>query len=381
LTEAVWFGESLYAVAQGGLYSTSDGFDWVEEHDATVGLSVGNTLVDTDGSTLVVATLSEPEIIGSVACSQPGDLIQVDVLDDQGVWTSSQIELPITRPSTSSGCLNFWMGDIAVGPAGILVAGSISAEVPYEAIILEQLGQEVVYSLDSVSPAGDTMVVVSGGGARTDVIDLAELGLADQISEFADYASEVIGSRGTGFMWFGEQPFAWWSADGQVWTEVDRSGGPMLDHQIQFVMATESGFLVTSDANTTQEFVEGSIWRAASAVSGDVHRWGDRLVVEGPNGVSLLDDPEQVLIPKDAVAGFKLYFGEMGVIGGRGEGYEQLATHESFFFSAEGTTWETWIPPEFETMDQWINLVGVGDNFVVLSDWASGTLWIGTVNE
>jgi hypothetical protein len=273
------------------------------------------------------------------------------------------------------------MGDIAVGPAGILVAGSISAEVPYEAIILEQFGQEVVDSLDSVSPVGDTMVVVSGGGARTDVIDLAELGLADQISEFADYAREVIGSSGTGFMWFGEQPFAWWSADGQVWTEVDRSGGPMLDHQIQFVMATESGFLVTSDANTTQEFVEGSIWRAASAVSGDVHRWGDRLVVEGPNGVSLLDDPEQVLIPKDAVAGFKLYFGEMGVIGGRGEGYEQLATHESFFFSAEGTTWETWIPPEFETMDQWINLVGVGDNFVVLSDWASGTLWIGTVNE
>jgi hypothetical protein len=401
LTEAVWFGGSLYAVAQGGLYSTSDGFVWVEENDATVGLGVGNTLLDTDGSTLVVATLSEPEIIGSVYCSQPGDLIHVDVLDDQGVWTSSQIDLPITRPSTSSGCLNFWMGDIAVGPAGILVAGSISAEVPYEAIILEQFGQEVVDSLDSVSPVGDTMVVVSGGGARTDVIDLAELGLADQISEFADYAREVIGSSGTGFMWFGEQPFAWWSADGQVWTEVDRSGGPMLDHQIQFVMATESGFLVTSEANTTQELVEGSIWRAASAVSGNVHRWGDRLVVEGPNGVSLLDDPEQVLIPKDAVAGYKLYFGEMGVIGvrgegyerrlatrgemgvigGRGEGYELLVTDEPIFFSANGTTWETWIPPEFETMDQWVNLVGVGDNFVVLSDWVSGTLWIGTVNE
>jgi hypothetical protein len=158
----------------------------------------------------------------------------------------------------------------------------------------------------------------------------------------------------------------------------------MLDRQIQFVMATESGFLVTSTANTTQELVEGSIWRAASAVSGNVHRWGDRLVVEGPNGVSLLDDPEQVLIPKDAVAGYELYFGEMGVIGVRGEGYErfyEVSLDEPWFFSAEGATWETWIPPEFETLDQSINLVGVGDNFVVLSDWASGTLWIGTVNE
>jgi hypothetical protein len=73
-----------------------------------------------------------------------------------------------------------------------------------------------------------------------------------------------------------------------------------------------------------------------------------------------------------------LYFGEIGAIGGGGGGYgPDLPVHEPLLFAPNGTSWETWIPTEFESIEDFISVVGIGDDFVVFHDWNSSTLWTG----
>jgi hypothetical protein len=379
LDGGVWFNGRLYAhTFSGDLYSTTGGFDWVQE--PMPNMSDGMTLqaLATDGSRLIAVGHSEPDAIGSEPCSQPGDVIQVNVLDGQGAWTSSQIELPFSLPSSLAGCVTYWGANPAIGAAGILVGGSISGGLPFEAIIADQLGQEVAETMNGVEVNGSTLVVESGDGARSDAIDLAELGIADQMAEFAAYARNLIGSDEGDVTWFGERPIAWWSPDGQTWTLVDRSGPPMQDHQIQFV-PTESGFLVTSDTDASGELIAGAVWSGEPTVPQDIRRWGDRLVVVGSNGVTLLSDRENVLLPSQAVSEYRLYFGGMGVVGVRMGGFgADLSADEPFLFSAEGTNWETWLPTEFEPVEgHMVRLVGIGNNFVVFHELDNQRLWIG----
>lgn len=384
LSNGAWFNGSFYAPgASGDLYSTTDGLSWDVETGFDADGDAEPASISVGDDELVVLTSSAHDTIGSIECSQPGDFIEVSLLSSDGSWTSSRIDLPLDRPSTIAGCISFQVGTVAVGAEGIMVAGGVSGELPFEAIIVDVLGEEVLDSMSEVRPEGDTLVVVWRDGAQTDVIDLAELGLADDIAEYAAFARELIGSDEGDNTWFGERPLMWFSSNGEDWSPVQRTGGPMDAHQIETIVSTPGGgFIARSDTGAAFMTVDGTSWEPASLPREDVYLRQGQLVTFGEGGVTPLLNPDHVLIPipPEVSAGLRLYVGEMGVIGGGdgGFGYD-FPISQPFTFSTDGATWETWTPPEFEGLEGWASLIGMGDEFVIFNDWETQRLWVGTL--
>ena len=383
LSSGVWFNGSLYALGMSGsLYSTADGMSWIDSGLTSTGAGERASISVGDDS-LVVLTPSPSDTIGSIECSQPGDFVDVSVLSTDGTWTSSKIEIPLDRPSTIAGCIHFRVGEAAAGTGGIMVAGSVSGELPFEAIIEEVLGEEVVNSITEVRPEGVTLVVSWQDGARTEVIDLEALGLAEEIAEYGAFARDLIGSEEGDNTWFGERPIMWFSTDGENWSQVEGTGGPMEAHQIEKLVATpDGGFIARTDSGGGFMTMDGSTWDGASFPQVDVFRRQGQLVVVGDGGVTPFLDPDQVLIPipPEVAAEFRLYVGEMGVIGGGQGGYGyDFPYDQPFTFSTDGTVWGPWSPPEFDGLEGWVTLIGMGDEFVVFLDSQAQRLWVGTL--
>jgi hypothetical protein len=369
LGETAWFNGKLYAATwQGQLLSTEDGVNWVNEDLPIVDANGVETLhLSTDGESLVVGGMPPANAIGSESCSEPGDVVTVQVLDQTGVWTLSEIELPFTKPASLAGCLTFWLSDVQVGPDGFIVAGSISGMVPFEAIIAQELGQQVLDEINGMSPEGNVLVVESGDGARTDRIDLDAIGLADDIADFGAYAKSIIESDEGDATWFGERPFVWWSLDGLTWSLVDRTGPPMQDHQIQDVTPTEHGFILTSDFGQTAQLSDGSLWEPAGPIPEDVRTWRGQPVVVDSNGIRLFNEPQTVLVQPEDIVGRDVELGDLGAIA-----FERIGTFGSLdlssqpmHFSLDGSTWETWNPEEFSELDEEARFIAIGDDFVI----------------
>ena len=118
------------------------------------------------------------------------------------------------------------------------------------------------------------------------------------------------------------------------------------------------------------ETTDGTTWIENSSLS-DSHLsdpyglsvWAGRLVAVTRDGVWTIEDTPQELIASDGMSGLGLIkIGEFGLVGMHsqedGGGTEML-------FSANGTTWNRWTPPEFGPESR-VQVVGIGDDFVVL---------------
>ncbi|MGD2043140.1 MAG: hypothetical protein PVJ28_05760, partial [Acidimicrobiia bacterium] len=313
-----WFQGTFYALGEeGNLYETSDGFTW-----QPISLDLGSasndvpdsfrfTELEAGNDLMVVAGETEADNVGGESCETSDHLFQVTVIDSSGRATTSVPPLSIP---TAVDCYSV-NPSITVGPAGILISGSISSPP-------DSIPMETAFGIHSVD--------------GTDWIDLGRIGpfSSAQVSgAFATSDGFFAAPTGPG----GDGPF-FFSSDGLTWT-VDR------------VLSADDQHVV----------------------------WDGQLLVQTSEGYAQYEDPTQILIPADPLRPSRLFFGQMGIIGGAGGGYgNDLPAHEPFAFSMNGIDWAIWQPPEFEDLGFAVSLIGMSDGFAVFSDWEGQQLWIGT---
>lgn len=164
-----------------------------------------------------------------------------------------------------------------------------------------------------------------------------------------------------------------YSPDGTDWTRMRR--GPFA-YEVEPLKADDSGFYAGTTGPDGDGPVyyspDGTTWSPTSDFNiDDTISWRGQLVIE--------DD----LIPADMVRRpDRLFFGPLGIIGTGGGGYgNDIPVDVPISFSVNGIDWQTWNPPEFETIDTWMQVIGIGDSFVVFQDRQAGQLWIGTPAE
>jgi hypothetical protein len=410
--EAVWFKGALYAVPRdsGDLFRSPDGENW--ELVPSFG-SLGARGLDllTDGETLLSFGLGDPgkgEQATQLDCARTGSAIQVNTSSNGEDWTSSHIELPIPGSSNSAGCFNVYMGPYSaatVGPLGIMIAALVQGEIGMESVVEVELGEEVMTSTREMSiEDGILFVTAQDGSVQTLDLDakgyLADLeafvGVAASDPTFSDLA--INGSWGTG------RGYAWFSSDGQTWTELDATG-PLDGGEIFSVVATDDSFVAIatgggspSPPGLAQDMVwestDGLQWipRARADESGltqdlsgaGLGVWNDTLVTATASGGvwSIEDDPSQ-LIPVDGTTSLSSMW--IGPLGFFAVGREQDGGGTEVLFSSNGTEWNRYVPPEFGPAEGTIYPVGIGDDFVVVkliawdgtAETAESGIWVG----
>jgi hypothetical protein len=188
--------------------------------------------------------------------------------------------------------------------------------------------------------------------------------------------------------------FAWFSADGKSWQTIGHVG-PLQGANtpsIASIVATTNGFVATSAGNgwplppgpvqdVLWHSVDGTTWTEGAGLIESPHpgspygldMWDGRLVEVTRKGVWAIEDTPQQLITSSLDV---MEIGEFGLVGMHSEmdggGTEVL-------FSADGTTWNRWTPPEFGPEFGTLYVVGIGDDFVVLRliTQAGESHWVG----
>jgi hypothetical protein len=209
--------------------------------------------------------------------------------------------------------------------------------------------------------------------------------------------------------------------DGKDWLAIG-DVGPLQGANtpsIAAIVATGDGFVATSQVNgwplpsgPVQEVlwhsVDGTTWTEGAGLfvshltyrrppdpvflnPAGLHVWAGLAVAAADEGVWTIEDSPLQLIPAEAVIdmaqGFRFgtkgfVFGEFGLVGlmPGNEG----AHADEILFSADGSAWNRWDPPEFDPEDGSLFVVGMGDDFFVVRqggcDAASETpscMWVG----
>lgn len=354
-------------------------------------------------------------------CRRADDAIEVNTSTNGDDWVSSRIELPLPGP-TSVGCYGWpdlnWIA--AVGPQGIIMRAFFSGEVSSAAIVGAEvsrnfLDSEVTRVVDWwVEAVEDGFLVLTTHDGDVHRIDLDATGHLDDLetilgatSEDPDFASLVMGLVRRD--WRLSQEYAWFSPDGQTWNQID-APGPGGMGGIGAIVAMPDGFVVGVDgADVLWETTNGATWTQKSTLAeshlmvrmgvvegdspaqpgdqeyGDVRGldvWDGRLVAVTTNGVWTIEDTPQQLIPAEGTNFERMQRG-IGGLGLVAVNKEQGGGRTKILFSADGTTWNRWNPPEFGPPNQSVlYLVGVGDDFVVLERYGEsesypGSLWVG----
>ena len=254
--------------------------------------------------------VGEDEVDG-LECAIPGHEIVVHTSINGVDWKTSRIELPIPDSSTPSRCYSVYVGSsggMAAGPQGIMITALIQGEIT---------------------------------------------------SDDPNVAKGI------------EKRYAWFSPDGQTWSQLDASG-PLDGGEIDVVVATPDGFVATSTSSRfLWETTDGTTWIQKSSLSDSRQQfgsprlgvWDGRIVDATGDGVWTIEDTPQELIASNGTSGLGVIeIGEFGLVAIPSEmdggGTEVL-------FSANGTTWNRWTPPEFGP-EGTVYVVGIGDDFVVL---------------
>lgn len=383
LDDGVWFQGALYAISDGELFRSSDGFTWEQlpgpPDVASLHPSQG---LETGGGLLVYAGVDEVDGSG---CALPGDAIVVHTSIDGVDWKTSRIDLPIPDSSTPFGCYSVHVGSrdgLAVGPQGVMITALVQGEILPEFIFEAEFGLGLEPETLGMS-IGDGFIKVTTDDGEVYEIDLEAAGYLDDIESWLELASDDPNVAELAFNgdWHTGKGYAWFSPDGQTWSQLDASG-PLDGGEIAALVATSGGFLATSTSSGSPspsgpaqtflwETTDGTTWIQKSSLS-DSHLsdssglgvWAGRLVGTTRDGVWTIEDTPQELIASDATSGLGvIQIGEFGLVGMHSEmdggGTEVL-------FSADGTTWNRWTPPEFGPEFGTIYVVGIGDDFVVL---------------
>ena len=390
--DGVWFQGALYATSRGDLFRSSDGFTWeLLPGPPDVANLQGFHGLETDGGLLVYAGVDGVE--GSSGCTLPGDAIVVHTSNNGVDWKTSRIDLPIPDTSSPFGCFSVFVDlneTMVAGPQGIMITALIHGAIVPERIFEAEFGL-------SIGPGniGDGFMEAETDDGKVYEIDLEAAGYLDDIESWLSVATDDpnVAERAFNGDWGFGKGYGWFSPDGQTWSQLDASG-PLDGGEIAAVVATPGGFVATSTSRGIPrptglaerflwETTDGATWIQKSSLS-DSHLltddringvivpvfdpyglgvWDGRLVAATEGGVWTIEDTPQELIASDGMSGLGLIkIGELGLVGipsqEEGGGTEIL-------FSANGTTWNRWTPPEFGPESR-VQVVGIGDDFVVL---------------
>jgi hypothetical protein len=100
--------------------------------------------------------------------------------------------------------------------------------------------------------------------------------------------------------------------------------------------------------------------------------WEGKVLIEGEGLVDR--DTGETIVPEEAVAGMDVMFSEFGMVGISTYDPQQLSGTIDAVFSADGTTWARWSLDL--TTETSVEVVGIGDGFVVLGEWYSHGFWV-----
>lgn len=379
LEGGIWFRGALYALSTGSpssdhpeLYRTDDGFTWELVPDFPGTSNRRYTELMTDGERLVAVAMPE----AGAQCHLATDVIKVSTSTSGVDWASSTIPLPIpTDQPNSAGCFSlmedWWFDDtFAVGPEGIVVTTGISVE-----ILTDSFAEVLVGDGDGAHPTvldfdldRGVMIValVNDDGEETGEvveIDLVEAGYSRAIVDFVDaMAADPVweplvdsllsgAAEGLAYETVG---FAWFSPDGVTWRRLEVTG-----------LISSADFLATTTGGTSMFHELGG---ELVDIRGRVQRSGDVASVQ------TVADPPQQLLADAPRRGLTLHTGGLGLVGTPPHGWEEPNGTE-LLFSAGGSIWNRWEPQEFVPDE--IDVVGVGDDFVVIRHHRTGQLWVG----
>ncbi len=286
---------------------------------------------------------------------------------------------------------------MVAGPQGIMITALIQGAIVPERIFEAEFGLSIGGNVD------DGFMEAETDDGKVYEIDLEAAGYLDDIESWLSVASDDpnVAERAFSGDWGFGKGYGWFSPDGQTWSQLDTSG-PLDGGEIAAVVATPSGFVATSTSFGIPrptglaemflwETTDGTTWIQKSSLS-DSHLltddringeivpvsdpyglgvWDERLVAATRGGVWTIEDTPQELIGSDGMSGFDvIQIGELGLVGRRSENYGCIDEEEGggaeILFSANGTTWNRWTPPEFGPEFWEFRVVGIGDDFVVL---------------
>lgn len=370
LYEGAMVGGDFIAVSRTrGVWKTADAVGW-ETLGSLPEIPPTATRMDvaSDGSRLAVLEYG--------GCVGSDSAMYLSVRETDGGWSSHEMPLRLPGESSDVGCLHALQAHVTVGPEGFLVTASLAADIQIEQLIADALGLDrdvVEEGLTSLNQRGTTVEVDLDG--QTSILDFEQLGYAEDIARFADQVSGFINTDGSDMVTLGEATVAWRSADAESWTALDP---PRLLATSVATAAGPGGFIVTSNGmiwstQNGQEWTE--IGEVGTSVPSSLVEWGGQTLLLG-DGVWLVDD-ELALVSEDLELGEPYTFAAsgLGVVG-------KASFSNSLVYSADGVTWSSWVPTEFSSSNGLVNLVGVGDGFVVMIEEAFGVppiLWIGRV--
>jgi hypothetical protein len=406
----IWFNGSLNAFSWDGevvgLYRSVDGFDWDLIRDSG-GISRWGGDLKTDGTRLV--NVVGTESYGS--CMSADDAITINTSVDGITWTSSEIKLPLPDTSSKAGCFTNYGTEFAVGSQGIVVTASVTLDVgggfteglvdPDDGIHVEvveiDVDQGVVtiqYIDEESGEVVDTVEVDGFGKSLIDLLDAMALDpawsplAATVVAQLAD-PEWIDGASVT-------RGFAWFSADGITWTQIEGSGaldgGEFVD-----IVPTHDGFWASHRVLNERQstYLPSSLWKSTDGVSWtnttadpgydnrsvygqSLGEWNGRVVTAAASkGVWTVEDTPQQLISTSGTGGLaNTRIGDFGFIAVPSE---RDGGGTEVVFSEDGSTWNRWSPPEFGTEFGTLYPRAIGDDLVVLRliQESGTTFWIG----
>jgi hypothetical protein len=401
LPGSVWYQGALYVDAwDAGLvaYRSVDGITW----DVLPGFPGDPDQLKTDGVRLV----SVAGDVGS-GCAGSDAFFEVNTSTNGVDWTLSKISLPVPEEPNVAGCFNALVGEMAVGPQGIIVTGRIFLEVgagfgsdlidPDDDIHVEttvDLDRGVIiaefFNEPDMEPTGEIVEISLDDAGFTELFSYMATDpgwepLIEPLLQSLTMSGEGMVARGV----------AWYSPDGETWQSLDATGPLQAPGQEGFtpnqeglydVVATQDGFIAAAHSRLW-ESTDGTTWTEGALLperpwwmKGPLDVWAGTPISVDQRGVWTIEDTPQELIPGTAmdITGMDTsrQFGEFGLVA--------IAADE-ILFSEDGTTWNVWNPPEIDPEDGYLTIVGIADDFIVLQqdrwieDVEDAVLWIGTL--
>lgn len=241
------------------------------------------------------------------------------------------------------------------------LAGSAIASLDGETFT----GSEI-HDLGEVGTAGGPCYGFEGGGAAAGPAGIL--------------ATRVVGNPGVTPATY---LHVWVSQDGETWVRSDIPDEMLIHHDWYRPVAVDGGFLIAADPDYQSEtndleiwFSEdGSTWESAGSYPAfeSIHWFGGKVVTVG-SGVRDLEGGDLV-IPDVAIADMDLTFSEFGMVGVSTAEAQYAGTVEAVF-SADGQTWARWPLDVNGTNPATVEVLGIGDGFVVLGQWYDHDWWI-----
>lgn len=162
-----------------------------------------------------------------------------------------------------------------------------------------------------------------------------------------------------------------------------------LNEAFDALVAGSNAFYASSDEfNATYRSTDGLNWEPDPIVSlgrthpgsgieygpGEIGWWKDQLVQNREDGIHAFETNEP--ISTDGPKSVRRFFGPMGIFGGpRGAPPPDIYLEGGVFFSPDGNSYVAWMPAEFDLAS--ITVLGVADDYVLLADYRTQTIWTG----